>query len=181
MGVVFVLFACLAVAASETYPEHEVKAAFIYNFIKFTDWPEEKVTDANEVMTIFVVGNYPECKTFKDIQRKSSENNPVSIRMFKSYEQISDPNVLKQCHVLFICKSEKKHIGDMLNLVKDSHILTVGEEKDFLEAGGIISFVEYQEKIRFEVNIPAASEAGLKLRSKLLKLAKRVIKEDAEG
>ncbi len=173
-----VLCASLAVASSKTYPEHEVKAAFLYNFMKFTDWPEEKVPDANEAMTIFVVGDYPECKTFKDIQERNSENNPVRVRIFRAYEQISDPNVLKDCHVLFICKSEKKHLGKILNLVKDSSVLTVGEEESFLETGGIINFVEYQEKLRFEVNIPAASEADLKLRSNLLKLAKRVITED---
>ncbi len=181
VGVAFVLCACLVVAASETYPEHEVKAAFLYNFMKFTDWPVEKVPDSNDIMTIFVVGNYPECKTFKDIQEKSSESNPVQVRIFKSYEQIDDPNTLKQCHVLFICKDQKKHVGRILNLVKDSHVLTAGEDEGFLEAGGIINFVEYQEKLRFEINIPAASEADLKLRSKLLKLAKRVITDDTES
>jgi hypothetical protein len=178
VGVVLVLCACPAIASSKTYPEHEVKAAFLYNFMKFTDWPEEKVADANETVTIFVVGDYPECKTFRDIQEKSSENNPVQVQIFKSYEQVKDPNILKSCYVLFICKSEKKHLAEILSLVKDSPVLTVGEEEGFLEKGGIINFVEYREKLRFEVNIPAASEAGLKLRSKLLKLAKHVITDD---
>jgi hypothetical protein len=180
-GIVLALCAPLCIAGPETYPEHEVKAAFLYNFMKFTDWPVEKVPDANSPMSIFVVGDYPECKTFKDVQAKDSESNPVQVRIFKSYEQISDPNILKFCHVLFIRGTEKKYFGKILNLVKDNQVLTVGESEGFLEAGGIINFVEYQEKIRFEINIPAASEADLKLRSKLLKLATRVITENAES
>jgi hypothetical protein len=181
IGAILPLCAHPAMADSETYPEHEVKAAFMYNFLKFTDWPEEKVPDENETMNIFVVGNYPECKTFKDIQEKTREGNPVRVRIFKSYEQMSDPNVLKECHLLYICKSEKKHITEILKLVKDSSVLTVGEYEGFLEAGGMINFVEYREKLRFEVNMSAAAEANLKLRSKLLKLAKRVITDDTES
>jgi hypothetical protein len=181
IGAILPFCAHTAEADSETYPEHEVKAAFMYNFLKFTDWPEEKVPDENEAMNIFVVGNYPECKTFKDIQEKSKESNPVRVRIFKSYEQMSDPNVLKECHLLYICKSEKKHVAEILKLVKDSSVLTVGEYEGFLEEGGMINFVEYREKLRFEVNMPAATEADLKLRSKLLKLAKRVITDDTES
>jgi len=181
IGAALAFCATTAVAESKTYPEHEVKAAFMYNFLKFTDWPEEKVPDGNEAVNIFVVGDYPECKTFRDIQEKSQEGNPVRVQIFKSYEQMSDPNVLKDCHLLFICKNEKKYVGEILELVKDNNVLTVGEYEGFLEAGGIINFVEYREKLRFEVNMPAASEANLKLRSKLLKLAKRVITEDTES
>ena len=181
MGVVLMFCASLAFASSDTYPEHEVKAAFLYNFMKFTDWPEEKTKDTNNPMTILVIGDYPECKTFKDIQSKSSESSSVRVRIFKSYEQINDPNILKQSHVLFICSSEKKNIEKILDVVKDSQVLTVGEDKRFLELGGIVNFVKNEEKIRFEVNIPAATKANLKLRSKLLKLAKRVITEDTES
>jgi hypothetical protein len=181
IGAILPFCAHAAATDSEIYPEHEVKAAFMYNFLKFTDWPEEKVPDENEAMNIFVVGDYPECKTFKDIQEKSQQSDPVRVRIFKSFEQISDPNVLKECHLLYICKSEKKRIAEILKLVKDSNVLTVGEHEGFLEAGGMINFVEYNDKLRFEVNIPAATEANLKLRSKLLKLAKRVITDDAES
>lgn len=181
IGAILSFCAYTRAADSETYPEHEVKAAFMYNFLKFIDWPDEKVADENESMNIFIVGDYPECKTFKDIQEKSQENNPVRVRIFKSYEQMSDPNVLKECHLLYISKSEKKHVAEILKLVRDNNVLTVGEYDGFLEAGGMINFVEYKEKLRFEVNIPAATEADLKLRSKLLKLAKRVITDDTES
>ncbi|MFA5422898.1 MAG: YfiR family protein [Phycisphaerae bacterium] len=177
VGIVLVFCAYTLASGADTYPEHEVKAAFLYNFIKFADWPEEKVKDANQPMIIFVVGSYPECKTFKDIQSKGS----VQVRMFKSFDQISDPNILKDCHVLFVSSSEKKDITRILNVVKDYPVLTVGEDDSFLDAGGIINFVEYEEKIRFEINLPAATRADIKLRSKLLKLARRVVTEEGEG
>lgn len=181
IGAALTFCAHFAAADSETYPEHEVKAAFMYNFLKFIDWPDEKVPDGNEPMNIFVVGDYPECKTFKDIQEKSQDSNPVRVQIFKSFEQMNDPNVLKDCHLLYICKSEKKHVSRILAIVKDSNVLTVGEYDGFLEAGGVINFVEYREKLRFEVSMPAATAANLKLRSKLLKLAKRVITEETKS
>jgi hypothetical protein len=148
--------------------------------MKFTDWPGEKVKDPNAPMVIFLVGKYPKCKTFDEIQQKEPEKESVQVRIFDSYEAIGDPNILKTCHVLFICSSEKENVGKLLALVRDSSVLTVGEFDGFLEMGGIINFLSDQEKIRFEISIPSAETAGFKLRSKLLRLAKRVIQEGTE-
>ena len=175
--VVIMFCVSLSIAASEPYPEHEIKAAFLFNFMKFTEWPEYRMQDSNEPMSVYVVGDYPECKTFKDIRKKSINGRPIEVRIFKSYEKIEDPNILKLCHVLFICKSEKKNVNAIINTVKDSGVLTVGMFKGFLEADGMINFVRHEQKIRFEVNLKATRDSGLKLRSKLLKLAKRIINE----
>jgi hypothetical protein len=166
------------IAAGESYPEHEVKAAFLYNFMRFTDWPAEKLGDANAPMRIFVVGKYPPCKTFKDIQKKNGDEKPVEVRIFESYKEIKEPNMLQSSHILFITKSERKHTKEILDVAKNNNILTVGENDDFLKIGGIINFVKQDEKMRFEVNMPAANKADIKIRSKLLRLAKRVITEE---
>lgn len=176
-GVVLMFCVLLSIAASEPYPEHEIKAAFLFNFMKFTEWPEYRMQDSNEPMSIYVVGDYPECKTFKDIRKKDINDRPVQVRIFKSYEKIEDPNILKLCHVLFICETEKKNANTIVNIVKDSGVLTVGEFKGFLEADGMINFVRQEQKIRFEVNLSATQNSGLNLHSKLLKLAKRIINE----
>jgi hypothetical protein len=179
--VLVVLCASFSIAAPEPYPEHEVKAAFLYNFMLFTEWPNEKVQDANKPVAIFIVGKYPRCKTFEEIQKKSIEDRPVEVRQFDSYDKIGDPNVLRQCHILLVCESEKKNVHKLLDAVKGSGVLTVGEFDGFLEAGGIINFVKDEEKIRFEISLASAEAEGVKLRSKLLRLAKRVIKQDTQG
>jgi hypothetical protein len=164
-------------AASEPYPEHEIKAAFIFNFMKFTEWPEHRMQDPNEPMFIFVVGDYPECKTFKDIRKKDINNRPVQVKIFKSFDKIKDPNILKSCHVLLICETEKKNAKKILKIINQNGVLTIGEFGGFLESGGMINFTMHDKKIRFEVNLQATRDSGLKLRSKLLKLAKRIINE----
>jgi len=86
--------------------------------------------------------------------------------------------VLKQCHILFVCSSEKKHFKEINDLVKYHSVLTVSDVDGFLKTGGIINFVLEQSKIRFEVNMFAADESKLDIRSQLLRLAKEVYKED---
>ena len=83
--------------------------------------------------------------------------------------------------MLFISSSEKEHLKEIVNLVKDGSVLTVGEMAGFMEAGGIINFVMDKKKVRFEINNAAAKRSKLKLRSGLLKLAKRVIRQEEQS
>jgi len=83
--------------------------------------------------------------------------------------------------LLFICRSEKEQLGKIINIVKDHNVLTVGDMNDFLESGGIINFVIDDQKVRFEINNNAAKQEKLNIRSKLLRLAKKVIEEETSG
>ena len=78
---------------------------------------------------------------------------------------------------MFVCSSEKENLTEIINSVKKHSVLTVGEMKGFLKSGGVINFLMEAKKVRFEINITAAKRAKLELRSKLLRLAKRVVKE----
>jgi hypothetical protein len=168
--------------------EYHVKAAFLYNFIKFVDWPE--AADSNDTITIGLIGDCPFGDAFEPIKTKKIREKAVVIRAHKSFEELKaksgddkgkaarEIQALRKCHLLFICSSEKDNVGEVLDVVKDSCVLTVGEMDNFLEAGGIINFLMEEKKVRFEVNITAAEEAKLKIRSKLLRLAKRVVKEE---
>jgi hypothetical protein len=82
--------------------------------------------------------------------------------------------------LLFICPSEKNNINEIIDLVKNQSVLTVADTQEFLDAGGIVNFVIEDNKVRFDVNLTASEKAGLKIRSQLLRLAKRVIKDGAE-
>lgn len=183
--------AAKAHADSASSREYQIKAAFLYNFIKFVDWPKEKTADSNEPMTIGIIGKDPFGKAFEPIKNKKVKNRKVVIKQFKGFEELkksgqtSNAQVQRQikalriCHLLFICSSEQNKLKEITNSVKDHHVLTVGDTKGFLESGGIIKFRMEEKKVRFEINLAAAKQAKLKIRSQLLRLAKRVVKEGA--
>jgi hypothetical protein len=190
---VVLLMAAIVPAAgadSTSSQEYQVKAAFLYNFIQFVDWPAEKLTDDNKPIIIGIIGDDPFGNAFEPIKDKKIRNRAVVIKRFESFEKLKNPSekdkpesdqkieTLKRCHLLFICSSEQKTLKDIIDTVKDHSVLTVGEMDGFLEAGGIISWFVEEKKIRFDINATSAERAKLEIRSNLLRLAKRVIGED---
>lgn len=169
-------------AESEKSKEYQIKAAFLYNFINFVDWPKEKVDDSNGLITIGIIGTDPFGKAFEPLQNKQAKGKKVHIKRFISLKESekSDNQIeaIKKCHLLFICRSEKQQLKKIINIVKGHSVLSVGDMNDFLESGGIINFVIDDQKVRFEINNKTAKQAKLNIRSKLLRLAKKVIEEE---
>lgn len=191
-----VLFAipitALAGEQSARSKEYQVKAAFLYNFIKFVDWPEEKVADSNEPMVIGVIGSKDFIKAFENVKGKRVKDRSVIVKYFEGFEESkkskqendSEQNrnikALGKCHVVMFCTCDStviKNRDEIIEALKDTSVLIVGEMPGFIEAGGIINFLMEDKKVRFEINLDAANEAKLKIRSKLIRLAKRVISE----
>jgi hypothetical protein len=167
---------CFAVAgvgpalADRPTSEYEVKAAFLYNFIKFIEWPEK------DKETPIVIGVLADDDPFFDraasvnyldqaVEGKTINNRKVVI---KRSGRISN---LKDCHLVFISESERKRIKDILSSLNGSNILTVSEVENFCQQGGMINFIMPAEKVRFEINAEAAGKSGLKISSKLLNVA----------
>lgn len=177
--------------------EQQIKAAFLYNFIKFIDWPEENTADSNEPMIIGIIGSEDFINAFEPVKNKKIKNRNISVKYFAGLEKLDksgkddesqlDREIqkkLKACHLLFICACEPESIENstkIIKAVKDLPVLTIGETVDFLESGGIINFLMEDKKVRFEINNTAAKQAKLKISSKLLRLAKRVIEEKPSG
>lgn len=180
-----------ATADSPTSQEYQVKAAFLYNFLQFADWPEEKLADSNEPIIIGIIGNNPFGNAFEPVKDKKVKGRAVVIKRFNGLEElkksadknkpesVQETETLTKCHLLFICSSEQKNLKEIIDTVKDRSVLTVGEMEGFLESGGIINWFVEDKKIRFEINTAAAERAKLKIRSNLLRLAKRVVEKDA--
>lgn len=170
---------------STSNQEYRIKAAFLYNFINFVDWPKEKVTDSNELITIGIIGRDPFGKVFEPLKNKQAKDKKVLIRRFKGLEESiksSDQiEAIRKCHLLFVCRSEKQQLRKIINIVKGHNVLTVGDMNDLLESGGIVNFVIEDQKVCFEINNNAAKQAKLNIRSKLLRLAKKVIDEETSG
>jgi len=181
-------------ARAEAAPnkEQQIKAAFLYNFIKFVDWPEEKMADSNEPIIIGIIGSEDFVKTVEPLIHKKIKNRNISIKYFEDYEKLKKSQddddrqwnqkmeSLKTCHVLMFCICDSVRIKDLSQIIKalkGSPVLTVGETAGFLEFGGIINFLMEDKKVRFEINVTAAKKNKLTISSKLLRLAKRVVKE----
>jgi hypothetical protein len=180
---------CMLLAEDDsTFPhERRIKAAFLYNFLRFIEWPKEKVGDANEPVIIGLIGKDIFGDAFDDLKDRTIEDRPVVLRRFKGIKELQqeeqekkseNPQVeaVRKSHLLFICPSEKQHIKEILKLVKDYGVLTVADTEGFLESGGMINLLTENNKIHFEINITATKEAEFLVRSKLLRLAKRVYK-----
>ncbi len=179
---------CIVQAEDDsTFPhEHKIKAAFLYNFLRFIDWPKEKTGDANESVIIGLIGKDVFGDAFDDLKDKTIEDRPVVLKRFKGIKELQKEDkdkkpeqnlqieAVRKSHLLFICPSEKQHRKEILNLVKGYGVLTVADTEGFLESGGMINLLTEDNKINFEINVTAAKQAGFQVRSKLLRLAKRV-------
>jgi len=179
-------------AESAREREHKIKAAFIYNFIKFIDWPQEKTPDKDAPITIGVIGRSAFVKAFDPVKNKQVKGRKLAIKRFEDWDKLKEPlkkndsawkeklEELKKCRVLFICSCEsgtKEAPVEIIKALKGSGVLVIGEIPGFLEKGGVINFVMEKKKVRFEVNSTSAKRNKLKIRSQLLKLARRVYKE----
>ncbi len=168
--------------------EYKIKAAFLYNFLKFIDWPTDKEADHNEPITLGIIGKDPFGKAFEPVKDKKINDREVVIKRFKSVAELKklgkegeaeldkQSGELKNCHLLFICSSEKDGIEEIIAAIKDRPVLTVADTEDFLKSGGIINFVMEEQKVRFEISDAAAKRSKLQIRSQLLRLAKKVVK-----
>jgi len=178
-------------ADSAQSQEYRIKAAFLYNFARFVEWPEKKVDESSEPMTFGIIGKDPFGDAFASLKYKRVRGRSIIIKRFGGVDEFRESigksktelglkiEALRKCDLLFICSSEQKNLSRIVSLVKNHNVLTVGDMKGFLEAGGIINFLMEDKKVRFEINVTAAEYAKLKIRSKLLKLAKRVIEEES--
>lgn len=149
--------------------EYEVKAAYLYNFAKFVEWPAAAFESERSPLVFCVVGQDP----FGDSLQAVLGNEKIGQRelMVLKARSIDDPEV---CHVLFASRSERARFDQVLAPVRDAGVLTVGDADGFLEAGGLVELTLDGERVRFEINGPAAERSPLKISSRLLRLARIV-------
>jgi len=157
--------------AEESKPvsEYQVKAVFLYNFTKFAYWPEEADSTINAPFVIGVVGEDSFGTILDDaVRNEVVRHRPIVIRRFRRGEPIA------QCHILFIARSEKERLNDVLEQVKGRPILTVADTARAAEQGVMINLLLVQGSVKMEINQRAVAATGLKVSAKLLSLAKIV-------
>lgn len=163
-----------ATAAPPAASEYEVKAAFLYNFIKFVEWPAKAFPSQNSPIIIGVLADDdPFAGSKGNLLDQTVEGKLINDRKIVVQHSNRLGN-LKNCQLLFISKSERNHLKEIFAGINGMNILTVGETDNFCQSGGMINFIMQEGKVRFEINVQAAEKADLKISSKLLSVAKIV-------
>jgi hypothetical protein len=146
--------------------EYEIKAAFLYNFAKFVEWPRSAFSDPKQPLGVCVFGRDPFGHTLEEaLLGKSIGNRQVYLGRAR---QVPD---LAGCQMVFISAAESSHLVEIISGLRGHSVLLVGESEGFASSGGAIQFVLDQNRVRFAINPDAANRAGLKISSKLLALA----------
>jgi len=162
----------LAPAAEPAPTEYEIKVAFIYNFAKYVEWPEETALDSGGVFIIGVLGDDPFGALLDRLaHNRTIGDKPIMIRRFERFEDYTP------CHILFVAASEQERLPAIVEALADSPVLLIGDTEGFARRGVAVNFFIEESKVRFEVNPEAAARAGLKISSKLLRLATIITEE----
>jgi hypothetical protein len=158
-------------AQSASVTEYQMKAAFLFHFAEFVDWPAGALGSNDNPFLICIAGEDPFHGDLEEAVRgKFIAAKVVQIR------HIKQPQDSAGCHVVFVGSDESGHLSQLIPTLRNMPVLTVGESENFLQRGGIIRFCMEDRKVRFEVNQGAAEAANLKISSRLLLLAKTVLK-----
>jgi hypothetical protein len=155
-------------AQSALQREYEIKAAYLYNFIRYIDWPADTLPPVGGAITIGIVGDSPFGPAIDPLNGKQIKGRTLVVK------SIVTARDFEQCQIVFICASEKMRLPEIFGQLKDTRALTVSEIDGFATRGGIINFISERNKVRFEINPDAARRTGLNVSSELLKLARLV-------
>ena len=147
--------------------EYRIKAAYIYQFGRYVEWPEKAFHNANSPFVIGVMADDPIAGNLEQIARiKKIQDRPIQIRKFSSVKEI------RPCHILYLSTLVPMETqAEILRKMSRQGVLTVGEASGFLEGGGTIQFVIKDNKVLVYVARKAAEQEGLAISAKLLQVA----------
>lgn len=167
----------LPLAASAQQPEFvdrepEIKAAYLYNFARYVEWP---ATAESKEFVIGVIGETPVAGPLATIAAtKKINNRTIAVRRFKSEKDF------QKCHILFVpAGQDPAVVTALLNKTRGTATLVVGEGPAFARNQGHIGFYPEQNSVKFEINAGSAQKSALKISSKLLSLGKIVGEKSA--
>jgi hypothetical protein len=162
-----VTFSLLLAAAPSlaSVPEEKVKAAFVFNFVKFVTWPEG---DGKTVLRIGYMGVEPLSGSLNLLDGREVQGKKIRVIRVQNLEEDA-------CEVFFVSSAEARRISAFLTALGDRPVLTISDAPDFIQQGGMIGLVLEKKRIRFEINLAAALKAHLRISSQLLGLAREVL------
>jgi hypothetical protein len=156
-------------AQSSKVSDYEVKAAYLFNFGRFVEWPAAGETDKHSAFTFCILGPDPFGPNLDHLLAGETINGRSLI-----VKRISNAQDSAGCQVLFMSREEEGRVTKIIETLNQGAVLTVSDIPEFAKHGGMIQFVVEQNRVRFEVNLDATQRAGLILSSDLLKVATAV-------
>ena len=150
--------------------EDEVKAAYLFNFASFVAWPSTAFASPSAPIVIGVAASsHIEAPLLREVQGEAIGGRLLIVR------QVTRADDMRECHIVFIGAAESRQFVRSLAELRQSPLLTIGDAEDFLSSGGMIRLIVARDnRVGFDVNLEATSNAGLKLNARLLKVARRV-------
>lgn len=146
--------------------EYPLKAGFIYNFMQFIEWPEESFIESGGALVLGVYGDDPFGGYLDQLQNRDVQGHPVRVVHLRNLSE------LPGCHMLFVPEMEEGAMKEMFANLPSPAPVTVGEQAGFAAMGGTINlFLAEKKQLKFEVNMQSAHASGVKISSRLLRLA----------
>jgi hypothetical protein len=170
-AILLLLCSPLALVPQSSSLEDEVKAAFIYNFAQFIQWPNRAFPTRNSPFTMCAIGDPAEGTLEKTIEGERLNGRSITVR------RLTPTDRLQGCHLVYVGALEAKRSEEVITAAKRIFasdgvpILTIGDSEDFIDLGGMIRFTQADRRIRFEINPDAAQRVSLRVSSRLLRLA----------
>jgi hypothetical protein len=163
-------------AASGALSEYQIKAAYLYYFSSFVEWPPESFPRKDENLVIGVLGVDPFGSILDDtLHGKTINNRRLVVKRFQNIKDARDS------HILFISSSERDRLPSILKVLEGAAVLTVGDIEQFATRGGQISFRMEDKKVRFDINAAAVERARIKISAQLMKLGRIVEEPGRQG
>lgn len=159
------LIACSGVAVPATR-EYEIKAAFVFNFVRFIQWPTPGAG-----YTVGILGEDPFEGGLRDFESKPIGGKKVSVR------KVTSAKDARSCDVVFVSASEGDQVKGVLTELRGAPVLTVSDIPSFADKGGSIGLTTESNRVRFVVNTDSLRKGDLKASAKLLQLATRTISQ----
>jgi hypothetical protein len=169
VAAIVLLLASVSLPAAESATADQIKAAYLFNFAKFVEWPAEALPQSDSIVTFCALGLSPVVDELDSVLRgKTITGHKIALRRLQSPDEIAG------CHVVFLTVGAGKQQPKLLKAASGHPILLVGDSPGFAQSGGAMNFVMESGKVLFEVNLRAVDGAGLKMSAKLLSLARIV-------
>jgi hypothetical protein len=149
--------------------ESQVKAMFVYNFLKFVEWPSSKSVSARDPFVVLIIGEGPTADaTERFLESKTLGDRPLVVRRVRWDESVEG------ARAAFVIEQDEKRLRRVFDAAAAAGVLTIGEGEDFATRGGVIALLVLDRRVRFDVDTSAAQLAGLRVSSKLLALTHSV-------
>lgn len=164
---IFFCSAWPALAQADATLQAKVKVAYVFNFIKFVEWPSLETADPGEPIRVGIIGKDPTTVLLEELAGRQVKGRPLVVEHYAA-----DAGKPIDCHLLFISQAEQRRLPQVLKQVAPTGVLTVSDIARFSSRGGVVGFVMEDGRVKIEVNLRAARQSSLKISAKLLEVAK---------